>query len=268
MFSISALTLRVIPPDLREKYIEIWRAGKDSAEDEESKVYFTNLQLISLGLRLRWQSDSFQLGRLAVRTMVGLLLAVAYAEFGLAREILVLFVVWWLVRRSDFREIHARRALKATGVHLCVSMVAFALGLLTYWVRISNHQDLVYFLKSMEFVGVTFVAASFLTAVVAGLFWLADFLSTNNVLVSGKLFSSLAVALLGIQWLEHSRNTVQLINSDAWLSNILLPVSKVQQVTTNLVLPLLACFMILTGIMEYRRRKYLGRAQQVGRESS
>jgi len=265
---ISALAIRAIPVDLREKYIEIWQAGHDTDGHEASKAFFTQWQLLSLGLRLRWQADSFRLGRLAVRTMVGLVLAVAYAEFGLAREILVLFVVWWLVRRSDFREIHARRALKATGVHLCVSMVAFAIGLLTYWVRISNHQDLVYFLKSMEFVGVTFVAASFLTAVVAGLFWLADFLSTNNVLVTGKLFSSLAVALLGIQWLQQSRNTAQLIDSDAWLSVILLPVSKIQQVTTNLVLPLLACFMILTGIMEYRRRKPLGRAQQVGRERS
>jgi len=120
----------------------------------------------------------------------------------------------------------------------------------------------------MEFVGVTFVAASFLTAVVAGLFWLADFLSTNNVLVTGKLFSSLAVALLGIQWLQQSRNTAQLIDSDAWLSVILLPVSKIQQVTTNLVLPLLACFMILTGVMEYRRRRNFDKTQQVGREDS
>jgi len=265
---ISALAIRAIPADLREKYIEIWQAGHDTDGHEASKAFFTQWQLLSLGLRLRWQADSFRLGRLAVRTMVGLLLAVAYAELGLVREILVLFVVWWLVRRSDFREIHARRALKATGVHLCVSMIAFAIGLLTYWVRISNHQDLVDFLKSMECVGVTFVAASFLTAVVAGLFWLADFLSTNNVLVTGKLFSSLAVALLGIQWLQQSRNTAQLIDSDAWLSVILLPVSKIQQVTTNLVLPLLACFMILTGVMEYRRRRNFDKTQQVGREDS
>lgn len=265
---ISALAIRAIPADLREKYIEIWHAGQGTDGQEASKTLFTQWQLLSLGLHLRWQADSFWLGRMSVRTLVGLLLAVAYAEFGLFREILVLFVVWWLVRRSDFREIHARRALKATGVHLCVSMVAFAIGLLTYWVRIGNHQDLSFVLKTLEFVGVTLLAASFLTAVVAGLFWFADFLSTNNVLVTGKLFSSLAVALQGIQWLQQSRNTAQLISSDAWLPVMLLPVSKIQQVTTNLVLPLLACFVILGGVMEYRKTRTFDKAQQDGHEDS
>ncbi|MEN9967331.1 MAG: hypothetical protein RL036_564 [Actinomycetota bacterium] len=252
---ISALATRAIPADLREKYIEIWQAGHDSDGHEASKAFFTQWQLLSLGLRLRWQADSFRLGRLAVRTLAGLLLAAVYAEFGLVRDILVLLVVWWLIKRADFREAMSKRALKATGLHLCVSVTAFAFGLFTYWFRSGNHLNLVKLLKVAENVGITLVAVSFLTAVAAAIFWLADFLNTTNVLVTGKIFSSIAIALLGVQWLQQSRNTSDLIEPGGWLSSVLLPVSKIQQVTTNLVIPLLICFIAITAIYNGRKSK-------------
>jgi hypothetical protein len=253
---ISALAILAIPAVMREKYVEIWQAGQGADGHEASKTLLTQWQLLSLGLQLRWQADSFRLGRLAVRILAGLLLAAVYLEFGLVRDILVLLVVWWLIKRADFREVRSKRALKATGLHLCVSTVAFVLGLCRFWLMSSNN---IYFAKPIqatEIVGNVMLAASFLTALASALFWLADFVFTTNVLITGKIFSSLAVALLGIQWLQQSGNAAELITSDDRLSNILLPISRIQQVTTNLVLPLLICFLVTTLIASVRSKRH------------
>lgn len=259
MPGILAVSLRIIPANLRDKYVEIWSADILSSEEADNQNFSTQLQFLALCLRLRWQADSFILGRLATRTLMGLFFGVLYAQFAQVRDILVLFVVWWLIKRSDFRAVHSRRALKATSIHLCVSTLAYLFGLLVYASRGYKilARDLGW--QTLESVGYAFLAASLISAMTAVLIWLIDFLFTSNVLATGKLFSLLAVALLSIQWLQQSRNISELLNPSAWLSNVLVPVSKIQQLTTNLVVPLLFCFIAVTAVTNYRARKAFGK---------
>jgi len=245
MSPILALALRVIPADLREKYSEIWRADNYASDGYENGADFKQFQFLSLGLQLRWQSDSFRLGRLAIRALIVIALVAVYAEFGLVRDMLVLLIVWWLIKRSDFRAIHSKRALEATGVHLVVSLCSFVLGLLVFITggRIEEHEA--HSFQTLAVLGNLVVALSFLTAACASFFWIADFVTTKNVFVTGKLFLVVAIGFLGIQWLQQARNVSELIDSASWVSSALAPLSRVQQVTSNLVLPLL---LILSGL--------------------
>lgn len=255
MVSILDLAVLVIPAELRNKYTEIWLADGEFVEGASNRTVHRHLRLLSLGIRLRWQDDTFRSTRVSIRFLICFGLIGLYAQFGLFRDLLVLLVVWWLIKRSDFREVHSKRALKATGLHLGVSIFAFGLSLCIYLIRTNAGQVPHQGMQWLVALGNAFVLASFATAVGAALFWIADFFRTTNVLVTGKIFSSLAVLLLGVQWLQQSINISELINPLPWLSNLLMPVSRIQQVTTNLVLPLLICFVALTSVMTYRTEK-------------
>ena len=247
--------MHVIPAELRGKYTEIWRSDGDSVEGAGNRVFHRHLQLLSIGIRLRWHDATFRSIRVAIRILISCGLIGLYAQFGLFRDLLILLVVWWLIKRSDFREVHSKRALKATGLHLGVSIVAFGLGLFVYLIRASAGQVPFQGMPWLVALGNAVVMASFVTALGAALFWIADFFGTTNVLATGKIFSSLALLLLGVQWLQQSRNISELINPSPWLSNLLIPVSRIQQVTTNLVLPLLICFIALTTVTTYRTER-------------
>jgi len=264
MFSLVDLAVRVIPMDLRDKYYEIWQSDVESIAGPGNRHLHRRLQLLSIGMRLRWQDDTFRAMRLAIRILICFGLIGIYAQFGLFRDLLLLLVVWWLINRSDFRDIHSKRALKATVLHLCVSIFAFGAGLFVYLIRVHAGQVPLQGMPWLVNLGNTFVVASFVTAVGASLFWIVDFFTTTNVLMTGKIFSSLALLLLGVQWLQQSRNISELINPSPWLSDVLMPVSRIQQVTTNLVLPLLICFMSITTVMNYRTERAFRNRNRTG----
>lgn len=243
--------MRVIPGELRDKHYEIWQSDLESTEGEENPTLQQRLQLLSIGIQLRWQGDSFRSLRVTIRTLACFVLIGIYAQFALFRDLVILLVVWWLIKRLDFREVHSKRALKATGLHLGVSIIAFGLGIFVYMIRANNGQVPSQGLLLLVTIANAFVVASFVTAVSAALFWIADFFGTANVLVTGKIFSSLALLLLAIQWLQQFRNILDLINRSPWLSDLLIPVSRIQQITTNLVLPLVGCFVTITTVLKY-----------------
>lgn len=253
MPSIEKLALRIIPKNLKEKYLEVWLAETNPSGGSGIRGWVPQGQFLWLCIRLRWQDE----GSRAIRVTVWLACSVSilwlYAEIVFLRDLLELLIVWHMANSLDFRATHSRRALKATSLHLGVSFISFCLAVVIHTLSALKGQSPVGEIHWIALLASWTLGGSFLTAIGASLCWFADFWTTRNVLITGKLFSSLAAVFLGILWLQQLINVSNLIDPSSSLPSALKSVSRVQQVTTNLILPLLLALSALHFLNKLKR---------------
>ena len=253
MASIQQLALQIVPKNLKEKYLEVWLAEQNPAGRSGIRGLVAQVHFLWLCIRLRWQDDGFRVIRVTVWLACSIVILWLYAEIGFLRDLLELLIVWHMANSLDFRAAHSRRALKATRLHLGVSFTSLCLAVVVHTLGALKAHSPVGELHWIALFANWTLGVSFLTAVGASICWFVDFWTTRNVLITGKLFSTLAAVFLGILWLQQLINVSNLIDPSSSLSSALKSVSRIQQVTTNLILPLLLALSALHFFNKIKR---------------
>lgn len=247
------LGLMLLPRSKREQYESVWLY-----EFEKSKLNGSNkasqlFRFVIMALHLRWtQSTSFR--RISSLFIVGVLIFI-YAEYMFLRNPILLFLIWLALKKLDFRATMLRRSLLVTVAYLMTISITHIYSLAIQSLRNSGYATEGAFEQAFLATGKVFVSLAILAMVASILFWLVEFLCYPNVFREGKILG-MPIAFLAIGfWLYEGLHWLEVFEIAKVSDALIVQLSRIHQVTSNLVIPLLFTWLSVLAWNNLLRKK-------------
>lgn len=238
MGNVSKFAFTIIPAEDRRRYFEITQADSLFESRAGRRNPWSAFELYWLAAQLRWYSKGFRSWRWIFRVLILGLLTLLYLISSPCRDAVLAVSFLLLNQQTDYRRHWQKKALSFSVFHFAVAFSAGLFAIVSRRITGINRFATGYLDAGFHSIASGLLFLSCITAATACLMWLVDFVTTRNVLARGKLFALTIVCFIAIQWFTQASSYATLIGADGWFPEIFTRVSKLQQVTTNLVLPL------------------------------
>ncbi len=247
------LGLKLLPRSKREHYESVWLV-----EFETSKINGSNrgsrlVRFVMMALKLRWmQSMSF---RSVISLFLVAVLLFVYAEYMFLRNPILLFLFWLSMKKLDFRATTLRRSLLVTVVFLMTVSITHFYSLAIQSLRNSGFSIGGVFELALSAVGKVFVIFAIVSMLVSIFLWIIEFLSHPDVVKEGKILG-LPIALLAIGfWSYEGLHWLEVFEIAKFSDALIVQLSRIHQVTSNLVIPLLFTWLTVLAWNNLLRKK-------------
>lgn len=253
----------ILPKAKRVLYEEAWKADLESAKVGKFCRLLDSADLIRASFGIRF----VEIGAIKFLATFGVIAAALalYGAFYFSRSWLIALVLWIIFKNFDFRRAATRKAILASAIFFAAS------GMQISFLAIAPqaHSGAFPLSRYIEWVMPTALISSAVATNIAGLIalilWLIDFIKTENVVTSGKIFMMLVVIGAALSALQQTADTMVVLGSPIIAENEYVKVSKLLQAAINLELPaMIAAFavplIIKFSVQLFRRVRQIGQA--------
>ena len=232
---IFELAIKILPVEKRSEYAEEWAEVDGSWPEGKIRRRLHSLDFLRASISIRLQDNPWNY---AAGVLVAIaLLTLCYLSSWFARDFVIAIIFLVMRRLIDFRQRFAAVASFVTTIHfilvgLVVSLFAIIDGLLP---NLDNNDALViHFLKSFL---ACVAACSVVAALLATVLWLADAVFASHRTLLFRAVSLFFVFALGTYWLFEISSYLSTIGALLVPNEVAAELSRIQQRTTNLILP-------------------------------
>lgn len=247
------LALLLLPRNKREHYESVWLDEFENSNLNGTNRFTKLIQFASMALKLRWaQSSPF---RWAVSLFAIVALVLVYAELMFLRNPILLFLFLLALKKLDFRAVSLKRSLMVTVVYLATVSITYLYSVALQSLRIAGYVAEGPFAQALSATGKVLIVLAILAMIASICLWVIEFLSYPDVFKGGKILG-LPIALLAIGfWVYEGLHWLDVFEIDIVADQLLVQFSRIHQVTTNLIIPLMVIWLIVLAWTKLRRNK-------------
>lgn len=247
------LGLILLPRNRREQYKSVWLSEFENSNLNGSKGITKLTRFVSMTLNIRWAQS--KLFRMVTSVLLTGALVLVYAQFMILRNPILLLLFFLALKTLDFRETILRRAILATILYLVTISITHLYAVAFQVFRSSKYSNTEPLYQILKTVGQALALFAILGMLACMLFWFLEFLSHRDVVSGGKILgiptTLLAVGFSiyeGLYWLE-------IFEIASLPDQLIVSLSKAQQTTSNLVIPLLFIWLAILAWKDLRQKK-------------
>jgi len=248
------LGLILLPRNRREQYKSVWLSEFENSNLNGSKGITKLTRFVSMTLNIRWAQS--KLFRMVTSVLLTGALVLVYAQFMILRNPLLLLLLFFLAFKTlDFRETILRRAILATILNLAIISITHVYSAVFQTFRTAKYDNAEPLYPMLKSVGQALVLLAILGLLACLFFWFLELLSHRDV-VSGGRFLGIPIALLASGfWSYEAVYWLEIFEIAKVPDQLIVQLSKVQQITSNLVIPLLFIWLAILTENKFRHKR-------------